>query len=417
MIRCELLGRSLTLQLILSVCFWHPICRAKSPASVCDRDPSNLVVFVGTLTDAKERDGNVFSLKFQITEPLLGKTSSEVSTETVNMPDCGIQKITAHVGESYLVQAHAFNESHVDTWWGCQQIRPAGETHAEIKYFRRLQKGRTSTEILGEARFQKRLPLTGFPLPGTKIHLVGGGHEYNYVSDRRGLFRGVLGPGRYKVSVGFLKGFEPDTEGLCGPLEFDIAERRCTLVKVCAQASGSITAHIVDIDGDPLASRDNVELTLTTAERSEFVSNVLPDEKSNLVIENIFPGKYILGLTYPATEGAPYRPTYFPGVSSRTDAQVINLSAGERKILPEMRIKKGTPCKIPVRVIDEGHKPLPSAVVTLAYPETDQFYAYPDWQPDSNGKGAVYAVFPAPCIFGPRTRMRPELDSIRTSLK
>jgi hypothetical protein len=402
MMRSDLLGRCLKLQLIvLSVCFLHLIRGAESPTSVCDREPSTLVVFVGTLTDAKEGDGNVFSLKFHITEPLLGKTSSEVSTDTVNMPDCSIQKITAHIGENYLVQAHAFNESYVDTSWGCQHIRPARETHAEIEYFRRLQKGQTPTEILGEARFQKWLPLTGFPLPATKIRLVGGGHDYNYVSDDRGLFRGVLNPGQYKVSVDFPKGFEPNTEGpfgplhgLCGPLEFTMAEGRCTSVTVCAQASGSITVHIVDADGDSLASRDNVELTLTTAERAEFIRNVFPDEKSNLVFENLLPGKYILGLTHPALEGAPYRPVYFPGVSSRTDAQVISLEAGEHKILPEMRIKKGIPCKIPVRVIDEDHKPLPSGVVTLAYPETGQFDAYPDWQPDANGKAAVYAVFP-----------------------
>lgn len=391
------LARPITLQLILLlVCLLHPVRGAENPTSVCDRDPFTSLAFVGTLTDAKPRDGNanVILLKFRIAEPLLGKTSSEVSMETVNTPDCGIQKITDHIGENYLVQAHNSPEGYIDAWWGCHQIRPASEAHAEIEYFRRLQKGQTPTEILGEARYQERLPLTSFPVPGTRIHLLGEGHEYNFVSDEKGLFRGVVSPGKYKASVDWPKAFAPNRQDLCGPLEFTVAARRCTSVAVCAQAAGSITAHIVDVNGESLASRNDVELTLETAE-GKFVKNTFPDEKSNLVIEDLLPGKYILGLIYPNMEGmAPYRPIYFPRVKRRSHAQVITLGAGEHKVLSEMRIKKGVPCRIPVYVIDGAGKPAPAVDIAIEYPELHQFYIYPDQQTNSDGRRAVYVVFP-----------------------
>src|SRR5208337_2345488 len=295
MMRSDLLGRCLTLELILlSVCFLHPICRAESHTSICDRDPTSALVFVGILTDAKppgEYAGfNV--MRFHVSELLEGETSSEV---TLGMDKACYRDpaMTEYIGRTYLVRTHLISEGVIEGLMDCDQMRPVDQASTQLEYFRRLRKGDTATEISGEAKFEKWLPLTSFPLPGTKIHLVGGGHEYNFVSDDKGLFRGVLSPGRYKVSVDFPKGFEPNTEGLsgplgglCGPLEFTMAEGRCTSVAVCAQASGSITAHIVDADGDSLASSDNVELTLTTAERAEFVRNVFPDEKSNLVIEN-----------------------------------------------------------------------------------------------------------------------------------
>lgn len=396
MMRCALLGRCFRIPLILlTVCLWRPICAVETPTSICDRDPSAALVFVGTLMDAKPPGGyagfNIMT--FHIIELLEGETSSDV---TLGMePACYRDPaLPDQIGRAFLVRTHLMSEGIIDTLMDCDQMRPVDQASTELEYFRKVKKGKTPTEISGEARFQKRLPLTSFPLPGTSVHLLGGGHEYNFVSDDRGLFRGVLDPGRYKVSVGFPKGFEPISEGLCGPLEFTLAEGRCTSVALCAQASGSITAHIVDADGDSLPSNYKFGLTLTTAERGEFVENVFPDEKSNLVIDNLLSGKYILALTAPATEEAPYRPFYYPGVRSRAEAQVIDLGPGEQKVLPEMRIKKGKPCWIRVHVIDEDQKSLPSDDVTIAYAETRWFYIAPEWRGDAHGEGAAFAVFP-----------------------
>jgi hypothetical protein len=60
-----------------------------------------------------------------------------------------------------------------------------------------------------------------------------------------------------------------------------------------------------------------------------------------------------------------------------------------------MRIKKVRACQIPVLVTDGVGKPSPSTVVALAYHDYPNFYTEPRDQTDTNGRGAVYAVFPA----------------------
>lgn len=146
----------------------------------------------------------------------------------------------------------------------------------------------------------------------------------------------------------------------------------------------------------------SVQLTLETAKDQQFVLSVWPNEKSDLEAENLLPGQYILGLNtnLPVSRGsAPYPPTYFPGVSTRSEAQVITLSAGEHKVLSEMRIKKGRQCEIPVLVTDSLGRPSPSTAVALAYRDYPHFYIEPREQTDNNGRGTVYAVFPGPVFL------------------
>jgi tetratricopeptide (TPR) repeat protein len=152
-------------------------------------------------------------------------------------------------------------------------------------------------------------------------------------------------------------------------------------------------------DGSRFTVLSNVQLSLVTAEGQQFVQSVWPDQNSNLVAERLVPGKYILGLnTYlPATRGSPYPPIYYPGVSRLSEAKVITLGPGEHKVLPEMRIKKSTPCEIPVRVLDKTGKPSPSTELPVFY--LDYPHYYDSDETDASGKGDVYAVFPGPVFL------------------
>src|SRR5262249_52476468 len=137
-------------------------------------------------------------------------------------------------------------------------------------------------------------------------------------------------------------------------------------------------------------------------EDNQFVQSVWPNEKSDLVAEQLFPGKYILGLnTYlPVSRSVdPYPPTYFPGVSSRSDAQIISVGVGEHKVLQEMRIKKGLECEIPVVVLDETGQPSKSALAALAYRDYPHFWITSREPTDEQGKQTVYAVFPGPVFL------------------
>lgn len=103
---------------------------------------------------------------------------------------------------------------------------------------------------------------------------------------------------------------------------------------VCAHSTASITAHIVDADGHPLGPMSNVQPTLEAAEDQQFVQSVWPNEKSDLKADGL--NTY---LPVPRAS-APYPPIYFPGVSSRSDAQVITLAAASTSFCRKCKLRK-----------------------------------------------------------------------------
>jgi hypothetical protein len=235
-------------------------------------------------------------------------------------------------------------------------MRPAKQASSDIEYFRSVSEGATPTEVYWETRAD--LPdyfLSRVPVPGTIIHAVSGNKKWDFVSDRNGFIRATLSPGQYEIAVQFPTGFEPYYPGPnipkslimghlrpCAPLELTIMEHRCTSVTLCGEPTGSITTRALDVDGGFLDD-ENDALILETADGQKPVGSAYPDEHGNIVVDRLLPGKYILGLstfTPPVFEDRPpYPPTYYPGVSRRSEAQVITLRAGEHKKLPNMRLK------------------------------------------------------------------------------
>ena len=372
--------------------------RAEDTAgAVCSSDPSSALVFVGTLaalTPAAEPSPGWNLATFHVSELLQGEKSAMVSM--LMLKDlCRDSGTTPTVGGTYLVLTHISPKGSVYELEDCDQVRPLDRATEALGYLRRSLSGGTPTEVSGEATVETQgYPWKRTPLPNTKIRLTEENQRLDFVSDEDGRFHGALNPGKYAIAAEFPSGYEADQYSLSPTT---IVEHRCTQVTVRAHPTASITAHIVDVDGNLLGPMSSVQLTLETAEDQQFVQSVGPDETSSLEAKNLLPGEYILGLnTYlPVVRGsAPYPPIYFPGVSSRAEAQVITLSAGERKILPEMRIKKGQECEIPVLVTDSLGKPSPSTVVALAYPDYPHFYYGPREQTDEEGRETVYAVFP-----------------------
>ena len=343
--------------------------------------------------------GESNSLKFHVTEILHGESSQEMSLLR-EIPHCDDPSTAPVIGESYLIRTHV-SKGSVEPLWHCDQMRLAGQVRAEIAYFRTVQKGDTPTEVSFEARFEPDgYPWKAYPLPGTKAHVSSGGKQQDFVTDQNGLYRGALDPGHYTFTIDFPTGYESDPDGRCGLPEFNVVENFCTSVALCAGPTASISAPLVDEDGSRFTVMTSVQLSLETAEGQQFVRSVWPDSNSNLVAERLAPGKYVLGLnTYlPVSRGLlPYPPIYYPGVSRLSEAGVITLAPGEHKVLPEMRIKKGTPCEIRVQVLDKTGKPSPSTGLPVFYLDYPHYYGSDETDP--SGKGDVYAVFPGPVFL------------------
>ena len=399
MLSMRLIRSRWLLSALLCLCIASPLRCADSKASVCAADPASALAFVGTLTElTPERtpSSGWKAATFVVNEALLGPKSTTVSALMLEHL-CGESGPAPTVGRAYLVQTHVSPKGDVNQLEHCEQVRPVEQASAALEYLRSSQGGITPTEVAGEARVETRgYPWKKIPLPKTKVHLAGAAdRQSDFVSDEDGQFHGTLRPGRYAITIEFPTGYETE---YCSPPAITVVEHRCTQISVCAHSTASIKAHIVDAAGEPLGPLSNVQLTLETAEDQQFVQSVWPDEHSDLKVENLLPGQYILGLnTYlPVGRGfAPYPPTYFPGVSRRSKAQVIDVAVGEHKLMSEMRIMKGKECDIPVFVSDALGKPSPSTGVALAYSDYPHFYL--DRNPtDENGRQTIYAVFPGP---------------------
>jgi hypothetical protein len=389
--------------ILLSLILSYQLKAVDTQGAVCSADPSSALIFVGALTElTATSSASGWNLgTYHVTELLQGEASGAVSILMWNEL-CHDSGTTPAVGKTYLVRTHVLPKGSANSVYqleACEQLRPIEQATAELEYLRASQRGSTPTEVSGDAIVEPRgYPGKKVPLPKTKIHLVGTNQRFDFVSDEDGQFHGALTPGTYAVNAEFPTGYSADSNHHA----VTATEHRCTQLTLPAYPTASITAHIVDIDGNPLSPLSNVQLTLETAGDQQFVQSVWPNEKSDLEAENLLPGQYILGLnTYlPVNPGSePYPPIYFPGVSTRSGAQVITLSAGEHKVLSEMRIKKGQACEIPVLVIDSSGKPSPSTVVALGYRDYPHFYIEPRQQTDENGREMVYAVFPGPVLL------------------
>lgn len=367
------------------------------PGLLCNSDPSSALAFVGTLTDLKPAptpSPSWNSATFHVIEPLQGQNSAEITLLMLKSLCRDLGSIPT-VGKTYLVQTHKSPKGSIYQLADCDQIRPVDQATSALESLRSSQRGTAPTEVFGEATVDGYPAGKRIPLPQTKIHLRGENGQLDFSTDEDGRFHGLLKPGKYAFTAELPAGYVVDYF----PPVITTVEHRCTQVNVSARSTASITAHIVDVDGDVLGSMSNIQLTLETADDQQFVRSVWPDEKSNLHADNLLPGRYILGLNtfLPVSWSTPhYPPIYFPGVGSRAEAEVITLNAGEHKILSEMRIKKGKDCEIPAVVVDSLGRPSQSAIVALSYSDYPHFYFLPPEQTDENGKETVYAVFPGP---------------------
>jgi hypothetical protein len=393
--------------ILLSVVLAHTLQAAQTPSSLCDDDPSSALVFLGTLTYIQpDTYVDVDSATFHINELFEGRASDEINI-LIPRRLCKKEGTSPQIGQSYLIRTH-FGRDYVlsatpDPLGHCEQLRPANQASSEIEYFRSVKKGITPTEVNWDTRADSWQRV---PVPGTTIHAANGSKKSVFVSDDNGYFRTAMSPGRYKVAVRFPTGYEPyfATEykprilimghlGSCAHAEFRIMEHVCTSVVLCGETTASITVRIADADADGNShDAPHVSLTLETAKDHEFARLTSSDVDGNVLVEKLLPGDYVLGInTY--DPGPPYRPMYYPGVSRRSEAQVINLRAGEHKVLPDMQIKKGTACQISVQVTDEFGHSSPDTNIALVYPEIPDYW-FSDEATGENGRANIFVVFP-----------------------
>jgi hypothetical protein len=153
------------------------------------------------------------------------------------------------------------------------------------------------------------------------------------------------------------------------PIRLSKGDKRQDLqLKLIPQAA--ISGRVLDEDGDPL---DRVELTLLRRISQDGQLRLAPaaggqsNDRGEFRLAGIAPGKYLLSLqrtggldSIPAqgeSTGTAYLPVYFPGVESASEAQSIQLAAGQELASLSLSLRRTKVFRVRGRFVDRSGDP------------------------------------------------------------
>jgi carboxypeptidase family protein len=141
-----------------------------------------------------------------------------------------------------------------------------------------------------------------------------------------------LPPGKYKITVRPVGSYQPDDS------EIHLTSGTCRDITLYRSPHAKIGGHVRRSDGTTVA---NVALVLIESDNSSY-ETAQTDQDGYFVFDSQQPGKYVLGLNFPANRewfdggGAgddltiPPAAMFYPGVANRFNARVIELATDEK---------------------------------------------------------------------------------------
>jgi len=250
------------------------------------------------------------------------------------------------VGERWLFYAYYNNEKNVWSAGGiCGRSRPIEHAGDDLLFLQGLpasaQRSRISG-ILTSYRDDPEKGMTGVPIVGTRVKIIGKEQTHEVFTDKNGVYEIYgLSPGEYVIRPDTPPGLKtgmPLPIGDTGGSSNDTADERAKIKleeRSCEEmnfpfhldADTSISGKVLSTDGRPLR---NVCLSLQP--KGKHVSETwrfdCTDEHGDYKLETIPPGEYIIVVNYKnrISGDAPFPRAYYPGVFDQEKAAVIQLT-------------------------------------------------------------------------------------------
>ena len=325
----------------------------------CQEFGSSRAVFVGKVTGSKLReevanpDGSktvydVGEIYFKVEEPFSGvKSPTAVIFSGTGGGDCGYW---FKRGERYLVYAYGDTPDKLHTNI-CTRTAPLAEADEDLAFLRNLPRKGVGARIYGSVAAALKDPASTDwrkrqPLPGVTVKVEGRRRTYDAVTDAEGNYELTgLEAGIYKVRPVLPDYYYSDEYST---REFEVSDRGCVRRDFFAQNKSLISGRVVDPEGRGLPKVMVELMPVGGSDSADWRRHDtdFADEQGNFELERIAPGRYLLGINIGSVPdaGAPYPRTFYPGVTDRAQATVIEVGWG--------RQFKGMNIQLPPRLIE-----------------------------------------------------------------
>lgn len=295
------------------------------PERPCDlKSP---VAFVGHVTQIQEF-GNGFDAKLRvhlvISEAFRGVPSQEVDIVTPKNT-CGI---AFHLEQDYLVFAHTGEKSGVLETYACSGTNLASKSEQPLEHLRAVAKGESRSGVYG---FVTANPSDIFPairaskpVADVPIQLNFAGEVRRAVTDAEGKYEfGFLPAGRYQMLAELSNVPERQRS-----FSIDVPAGECRLQPFLSVAAGHISGRLVDSQNQPVAGIFvDIEAIPPTPQPHPLL-RMPTDAQGRFVHEWLEAGEYVLGINLDKPNRY-RRTTYYPGVTSRSEARTVKLEGGQ----------------------------------------------------------------------------------------
>jgi hypothetical protein len=318
-------------------------CAGKEP--VCEAFGTATAVFVGKVVGGKEqreeKDENGAKMKydvgeiyFKVEEAFIGVKGPRVVIHSgTGGSDCGFW---FRRGERYLVYAYGDSAKSLSTHI-CTRTRPLAFTDEDMAFLHNLPHKGTGARIYGTVLAVVKDPdpakrRNGKPLSGITVKVEGAGKALEAITDDAGKYElAGLAPGSYEVYAELPDYYYKDDYST---RTLKLNDRGCSEEDFIAVNDSSISGQILKPDGSGLL-KANVELIPLETAENVVLDNIdydWTDEEGLYTLEKIPPGRYLLGININSTpdDDCPYPRTFYPGVTERSKATVIDVGWGDK---------------------------------------------------------------------------------------
>lgn len=345
-------------------------CTCARPDPPCGEFGDATAIFLGRVVGSAQQksytdnNGNktvydVGRIRFLVQESFKGVSGYEVEIHSgTGGGDCGYWFLR---NESYVVYAYRHSEDNKLYTSICTRTTHVSRAKEDLDFLRNVGNSKPGATLYGQLRRligdPEHGPVEEGPkMAGVKILIKGAGQTFEAVTNEAGEYRiSGLPAGEYDAfpqlpdNLGAVASRDTvDRHGsYSGHKPIALADRACGEMSFRVRFSGVVSGRIVDANGEP---GKEVQVNLALADDPEKEWSAWTDDEGRYSFHMVQPGNYLLGLNlrWGPDKNDPYRRTYYPGVSNKSEAGLIVVGEGEKL--------KGYDLTLPPRLIERELK-------------------------------------------------------------